>query len=121
MANNNVHDFAIKWLTRFKSSEIHKYLISDDTSFANECFELGFDMDCGKSLISAYPDQNVFDDYQVFQTIIDKINDIHILGSAIFSKWRYFNHWAYSSEKITLPENKQWFILALERLVKLSD
>lgn len=43
-----------------------------------------------------------------------------LLGSAIYSRWRYFNHWAYTGEEILEPQNRNWFITALTRLEKLS-
>lgn len=43
-----------------------------------------------------------------------------MLGSAIYSRWRYFNHWAYDASTILENENRSWFILALSRLAILS-
>ena len=48
------------------------------------------------------------------------MTDIPLLGSAIYSQWRYFNHWAYTGAEILEPENRAWFILALSRLALLS-
>lgn len=39
---------------------------------------------------------------------------------AIYSQWRYFNHWAYDAAAILNTENRSWFILALSRLALLS-
>ena len=52
--------------------------------------------------------------------VIDEITDIRLLGSAIYSQWRYFNHWAYDAASILEFENRSWFILALSRLAVLS-
>lgn len=95
--------------------------LCEDTAFADECFALGFQMDCGESFIAAYPDLNVFSDYRELDKIIDSVEDIQLLGSAIFSKWRYFNHWAGNREEITLTENRGWFITALGRLELLTS
>ena len=48
------------------------------------------------------------------------MNDIDLLGSAIYSQWRYFNHWAYSGEEILELRNRSWFILELDRLAMLA-
>ena len=52
---------------------------------------------------------------------IDDVTDIPLLGSAIYSRWRYFNHWAYTGAEILEPNNRAWFILALSRLALLSS
>lgn len=52
--------------------------------------------------------------------MIDDVTDIFLLGSAIYSQWRYFNHWAYSGEDILEPQNRAWFISAFSRLALLS-
>ena len=52
--------------------------------------------------------------------MIDDVTDIFLLGSAIYSQWRYFNHWAYSGEDILEPQNRAWFISAFSRLAQLS-
>ncbi len=49
------------------------------------------------------------------------MNDIELLGSAVYSRWRYFNHWAYKTEEILEHKNRTWFILALSRLAVLSE
>ena len=58
--------------------------------------------------------------YDELDKVIDEVNDIQLLGSAIYSRWRYFNHWAYDATSILEFENRSWFILALSRLAVLS-
>ena len=50
--------------------------------------------------------------------ILDKVDDIEALASAIFSHWRYFNHWAYISSEIN--EYRDWFVKMLEKLKELA-
>ncbi|MEG0694100.1 MAG: hypothetical protein RR444_13690, partial [Oscillospiraceae bacterium] len=90
--NQEIHSFAIKWFNLFCNI---KTICSEveDTSFADECFTLGFEMDCGKAFETAYPDVKAFTDYRELDKIVEGITDIAILGSAIFSKWRYLTHW----------------------------
>lgn len=104
-----IHDFAIKWMEKFREPNID-YIELVDHYLADDCTALGFEMDCGQSFCKRYghnPDMNYVDDIQV-------------LGSAIYSQWRYFNHWAYDAEEILEPENRSWFITALNRLAVLS-
>lgn len=121
MSNKEIHKFALKWFDKFRDTKATGRDLCEDTAFADECFALGFQMDCGESFIAAYPDLNVFSDYRELDKIIDSVEDIQLLGSAIFSKWRYFNHWAGNGEEITLTENRGWFITALGRLELLTS
>jgi len=57
--------------------------------FGDECFALGFEMDCGNAFEDAFPDTNAFNDYNALDKIIEQVLDASILGSAIFSKRRY--------------------------------
>ena len=58
-------------------------------------------------------------DARALDTIIENVNDISLLGSAIYSRWRYFNHWAYDAAEILSMPNRSWFIIALNRLAEL--
>ena len=85
---------------------------------ADDCEKLGFKMDCGNSFSDLYG-KAVFDSEEL-KSIINRINDISLLGSAIYSRWRYFNHWAYNAESILEDKNRKWFLVALNRLIQLS-
>ena len=112
-----VLQFASKWLDRFNDPNV-SYIELVDHWMADDCRSLGFEMDCGNAFCQNYP--VAFNDCDALGKVIDKITDISLLGSAIFSKWRYYNHWAYSGSEILEPENRKWFILALERLKALA-
>lgn len=58
----------------------------------DDCAALGFKMDSGNAFSKKYGDAAY--DYEELDEIIDNVNDISLLGSAIYSRWRYFNHWA---------------------------
>ena len=109
-----IHDFAIKWVEEFKTNERY-YTIFDNIKFANECSSLGFEMDCGNSFKDKYGDA-VYSDLEL-SIVIDDIVDIGLLGSAIFSRWRYFNHWSYGPAE---PKDREWFMIALSRLENLT-
>ena len=88
--------------------------------FGDECFALGFEMDCGNAFEAAFPDANAFNDYKALDKIIEQVQDVSLLGSAIFSKWRYITHWSFG-EPLLSARNRPWFILAFGRLAALTS
>lgn len=114
---NHVYDFAVKWIEKFKDPNTNAMELTDHY-MADDCKELGFEMDCGHAFKRVYG--NAAYDSEALSMIIDEVTDITLLGSAIYSRWRYFNHWAYTGEEIMEPKNRKWFILALERLAAIS-
>lgn len=105
LVNEDVHAFAVKKFDKFRNTKIASHEV-ERPAFADECFALGFEMDCGKAFEATYPDTQAFNDYRQLDKIIDRINDIHLPGSAIFSRWRYFTHWASPGEDILAFENR---------------
>lgn len=113
-----IYDFAVKWCDKFRDQNInYKELVNH--YMADDCAALGFEMDCGNAFFEKYG--NAINSYEALDKIIDDVNDISLLGSAIYSRWRYFNHWAYTGEEILKWKNREWFILALSRLASLSE
>lgn len=112
-----IYDFAVKWCDKFRDQKIN-YIELVDHYMADDCAALGFEMDCGHAFSEKYGTAS--SDSTELDKIIDDVNDIFLLGSAIYSQWRYFNHWAYSGEEILDPKNRAWFILALSRLAILT-
>ena len=112
-----IHEFVVKWCDKFKDPQIN-YLELVEPYMANDCAALGFEMDCGHAFSEKYSEA-VYD-CEALHKIIHEVDDIPLLGSAIYSRWRYFNHWAYSGAEILEEENRKWFILALERLDELA-
>lgn len=115
---NRIHEFATKWIEKFRDREIN-YRELTDHHMADDLTALGFEMDCGHAFERVYGKAAY--DSEALDKIIDDITDIPLLGSAIYSRWRYYNHWAYDAAEILEPENRAWFITALERLVSLSS
>lgn len=113
-----VHDFAVKWCDKFRKQNI-SYIELVDHWMADDCDALGFEMDCGHAFSEKYG--NAANNHDALDKIIDDVTDIPLLGSAIYSRWRYFNHWAYTGAEILEPENRAWFILAFTRLKELVD
>lgn len=113
-----IHDFAVKWINKFSDENIN-YIKLVDRWMADDCIQLGFNMDCGHAFSEKYG--QAFNRCEELEKIINDVVDISLLGSAIFSKWRYFNHWAYTGAEILEPNNREWFIIALDRLAVLSN
>ena len=113
----NTKNFSQKWLEKFQDPNIC-YIELVEHYFADDCQALGFEMDCGHAFGELYG--NALNNADALGKIIDEIDNVKLLGSAIFSQWRYFNHWAYSGTEILEPENREWFIIALKRLEELA-
>ena len=114
---HQIHEFAVKWIDKFRDRKIN-YIELVDHYLADDCTALGFEMDCGRAFERAYG--SAVYNREELDKIIDDITDISLLGSAIYSRWRYFNHWAYDGAEILKSENRAWFILALGRLAFLT-
>ena len=108
--------FAKKWLDKFQSPNTTEIELLDHY-MADDCFALGFQMDCGNAFGDVYG-KAVYDANEL-KSVIDSVSDPLLLGSAIFSRWRYFNHWAGPGESILSKENREWFVLALSRLADI--
>ena len=118
MNRKRIHDFAIKWLEKYRNEKTTSR--EAEEGFSDECFALGFEMDCGHSFEEAFPRSNAFNDYKQLLEIVDQIDDFKLLGAAVFSKWRYITHWSYM-ESLLSEENRQWFVIAFERLALLAS
>ena len=101
----------------YRRSERAYYQFFDTEEFAQDCRALGFEMDCGHSFTEAYG-QEAWQNAQFIKDNIEKIKDINIIGSGLFSKWRYYNHWSYSHANDDVIE---WFLVLLRRLKELSE
>ena len=113
---NELVEFSQKYIDLFNrkldsaTSFYCKFFDSQD--FPNACIALGFEMDCGHSFIAAYGEE-AWRSVDRLSTIIDMIDDTKLIGSALFSQWRYFNHWSYSG---ATDKDREWFLMLFERL-----
>lgn len=105
-----IHDFAVKQCDKFRDRNIN-YIELVDHWLADNCAALGFEMDCGQAFSEKY--ENAFDGYEALERIIDDVTDIPLLGSVIYSPWRYFNHWANTGEEILEPKIVHGLFLCL--------
>ena len=114
--NNEIKSFSKKYIdylcNEYSSSPKSFYDFFDSSKFSNDCRSCGFNMDCGHSFISTYGEK-AWSSLDGLKLVINKINDIQIIGSGLFSKWRYFNHWSYYHAK---NDEIDWFILLLKRM-----
>lgn|GEM_PF-694746 len=115
--NIKIAAFSKKWIAKFRNPEVG-YIELVDHFMADECDELGFAMDTGDAFAAKYG--KAVHDPALLKRIITEVDDMALLGSAIYSRWRYFNHWSYSGAAILRPENKEWFIVALSRMEELA-
>ena len=74
-------------------------------------------MDCGDSFKRKYG-KEAFCSEEALARIADTITDVKVLGSGIFSQWRYYNHWVVDSQ--ALYDAVGWFKLAFNRLHELT-
>lgn len=113
-ANDTINAFARKW--REIISVSYDDIANGD--FSEECFSLGFGMDLGESLKKAFPGVNV-EKASGFKMVVNSIDDVFFLGTAIFSYWRWLTHWMDWGE-IYSDDAKEWFTLVFDRLIEIS-
>ena len=100
--------FSIVILSPSKASSI---------SFVGEGLaDLGFEMDCGESFKTAFPNCNL-GDCEAWKRIVNQIDSVQLLGDAIFSQWRYWNHWSNTPME---EADFEWFVIAFSRLAELA-
>lgn len=76
---------------------------------------LGFEMDCGHSYEEAYG-LSLGNDRDIDEGL-SRVEDIAVLGNAIFSQCRYLTHWSYGYGE----ESAVWLVAALKRLEELAS
>ena len=117
----NLDEFCRKYIEYFKGLKQEppevRYCFIESPVFVQECISLGFKMDCGESFRKKYGDE-AFNTEEALARVVDTITDIKVLGSGIFSQWRYLNHWAESSQAIYDAEG--WFLMAFNKLLELN-
>lgn len=88
-------------------------------NFGARCKDLGFKMDCGEKFVAQYahPGCSPFSNAKDLQKVIAEVDDLKVLGAAIFSQWRYLTHWNTCGDALDV---KLWFVTALKRLAELA-
>lgn len=110
-----IYFFTEKWIKYFSVDDLGAQ--DFDNSFGEECIELGFQMDGGAEFSRLYPGCfNVHNNK--LQSVINEIDDVDLLGSAVFSYWRGLTHWSGPYELNN--DIRVWFLLILKRMNALT-
>lgn len=111
------HSFAVKWAEIFQK-DYEFYKIFDNMEFSAEASLIGLVMDAEHSFCETFPEAAPLGNPETLKPILkDEKMTPRLLGAAIYSHWRYFNHWANAEPT---KDEIEWFILALNRLVELT-
>ena len=113
--NKDIYAFAKYYFNIYRNPKATNFQVEE--GFAEKCFSLGFEMDSGNSFIEKYP--KAFENVEELDKIIDDVDDAHLLGTAIFSHWRYITHWSYCAHPLD-NEYRPWFISAFGRLMAIT-
>lgn len=112
-----IRRFALLWKQMYANHKTTPFYFFEESCFIGEGLaDLGFEMDCGESLEAAFPGGQAFEDNAALERIIDRL-DVKTLGNAIFSQWRWWNHWSTAPMK---EVDFQWFVMAFSRLAELT-
>ena len=105
-----IYQFANKWEKRFSSEKFPTKAFED--SFGEECSTLGFQMDCREEFCRQFP--NCFQSsYDNLEKDLQNARDVDVLGSAVFSQWRFLTHWAGPYD---LNDYRRWFSVLLGQM-----
>ena len=115
-SKNSIHAFAIKYRNLYLNPSTKESDVFE--GFADACFGMKFEMDCGKQFEEMYS-HDAFYKAESLNQIIDKIDNISILTSGIFSKFRYVTYWSHSN--LLDSENRSWFIQAFYQLARITE
>ena len=118
MENNRVDEYVTSFLSLLNDNNVLDVQITDNPTIGDGFRDLGFDMDCGHIFEGKYG-RDAYSNPDALENVIDSIDDIYILGSAIFSKWRYYSHWAMG-ESIRDEEAMRWFNMTIKRMQELT-
>lgn len=116
-SNHKIHRFALVWQQMYKNHANIPFGFFEEMAFIGEGLaDLGFVMDCGESFKATFPNGNL-GDYESWKRVVNQIDSVELLGNAIFSQWRYWNHWSMTQMEET---DFEWFVLAFGRLAELT-
>ena len=119
MVNKKISEYISKFADMLNDSNVSDIQIVDDPAIGDGFRDLGFDMDCGHAFEEKYG-HDAFRNPDALEKVIDSIDDIQLLGCAIFSQWRYYNHWAMG-ESIRDEEPMRWFNMIIKRMQELLE
>ncbi|PWJ67343.1 hypothetical protein SAMN05720473_101213 [Fibrobacter sp. UWB15] len=94
------------------------YDFIESSRLEEDCRILGFEMDVFERFNRNVGRDVSDNDNRLAEKLIATCDDYRALGSAIFSQWRYYNHWA---NDVKAEFNTKWFRLAFKRLLELTE
>lgn len=110
-----IFEFSKHWGKFFSAAKPSKEEFAQ--TFGNACTSLGFRMDCGNEFSARYPECFCIPSPEL-DAVIGSIQDVDLLGSAVFSQWRFLTHWEYSFELD--KDTRHWFKVILKRMQELT-
>lgn len=119
MDKARINEFIGKFSDALNDNTIPLIEIRDNSEIGEGFHELGFTMDSGHSFVEKYG-KGAFWNPKDLEKIIDSEKDVLFLGTAIFSKWRYYNHWSMGGESIRDRESLLWFNIMIRRVKELT-
>lgn len=112
MSENQVAVFAQEFRRELEGQGISAL---ERTDWADMFKRLGFEMDCGRSYEERFGLH--LNDVDGLKREIERIDDVHVLGNAVFSQCRYITHWAMGG----CEDERVWLLIALKRLEELAS
>lgn len=113
-----INNFAKKWLNIFQDPQTcYQDLL--DNELGPDCYKLNFEPDILPYLAISYKD--MVTSYKDLEKYIHYITFPDTIGSIIYSRWVSLNKSLHNKEEVLNPENRSWFILALKRLLIISN
>lgn len=107
--------FAEMWKDKFLAGKLSEREFED--GFGKDCEALRFQRDAGDWVSDCYPGFMVIPGGALSEAI-GKIDDVDLLGAAVYSQWRYLTYWAGRYELNF--ETCSWFAAALGRMQELA-
>ncbi len=111
-----IKDFADKWIEYFNVGDMSHF---KKEIMMHQCETLGFGLYEGSGFKRDYGIATF--DNDALKKIIDNLDDVKYLGSVISWKWNYYFMYDNTGECILEPDNKEWSLIALERLSYLAE
>lgn len=114
--NKDINAFAREYLSLFTDQKTQEQALRQ--RFGEQSHALGFIMDGGRGFVEQYSGE-AYDSTPDLQKVLDDVSDPMLLGSAIYSRWRYVTNW--SGQSLLDEANRSWFVAALGRLAELTQ
>ena len=109
-----IYSFALQWKDKFYNQQIDCSELHSN-QLAIDCEKLGFNLDDGHRFVERYGKAAY--DYEALESIFDKVEDILLLGSAIYLNRQFC---VYNELAMTSLSNRSWFLIAFQRLIQLT-